>query len=118
MIFTFKSATGIDVSLEYGNIPKTFNDTVDSVIYQVIQEGLINAFRHGHANNIDIHSWIFNSTLQIKIRDNGIGALFIDEGIGLSGMRERLEEIHGKMTTHNTKTGFEISIEIPISRDI
>jgi signal transduction histidine kinase len=117
MVKTFQDATGTNVSIEYGNIPKTINEEIDVVIYHIIQEGLINAFRHGHANKIIIHNWITNSTLSIKIRDNGIGASYIKEGLGLSSMKERLEKIHGSMNANNIKNGFEISIEIPIPKD-
>ena len=89
-------------------------EKVDSLIYQFIQEGLTNSFRHGEATKIKILFWREDHILNIHLTDNGIGAKSIKEGIGMMGMRERLGALGGTMDSQNVVDGFELSARIPV----
>jgi len=82
----FANATGVQVYIDYGNLPWEFDSEIDHVLYRMIQEGLTNAFRHGKATEVHVRLWIFNtkeqSELIVRIQDNGQGALEIKKGIG------------------------------------
>ncbi len=114
----FGESTGVQVNIEYGNLPWEFDKDIDLLLYRMVQEGLTNAFRHGKATRINIHLWIFESDVQteliVKIRDNGQGASHIEKGIGLQGMEERLQKVQGRLEARNVLNGFEVSARIPL----
>jgi signal transduction histidine kinase len=116
LIKIFEEATMVSVDVHYGVLPATFGDESEKEVYHIIQESLINAFRHGKATHIDILMQQINNEINILISDNGIGAGKIEEGIGMQGMRERLELINGRMEIRNIVTGFAISAWVPVKK--
>lgn len=113
LIRAFRDATGIKIKIEYGNLPMKMGEITDTVIFRMIQEGMTNAFRHGMATQITIIFWYDSQVVRLSIHDNGSGSVDVVEGIGLAGMRERLEYIKGKLTFKNVIDGFELRAEIP-----
>lgn len=79
-----------------------------------MQESLVNAFRHGKATEMEILFWMSEKTVKVSISDNGSGATELHEGIGLSGMRERLAEIDGTLMIRSGPGTFAITAELPI----
>ncbi len=114
MVKAFEDATHIRVSLDFSNVVWNFDGDVDEALYRMIQESLANAFRHGKATQIGIAFWQADHTLSVTIRDNGVGSAEINEGIGLAGMRERIDRVHGKLTAGNVADGFMLSATVPI----
>jgi signal transduction histidine kinase len=110
----FQTATKTDIKIEYGNL-SSFPESpqTDFIIYRIIQEGLTNAFKHGQASRIRIMFWAGEKGLTINIHDNGNGCDEMKEGIGLQGMRERLEKSGGRVTAANAPDGFELIVFIP-----
>lgn len=116
LIQIFEEATLVSVDVRYGNLPGTFGEELDREIYHFIQEGIINAFRHGQATHIDILMQKTGNEINILISDNGIGSEKIEEGIGIQGMREGLELINGRLEIRNVAAGFVISAWFPIEK--
>ncbi len=114
LVTAFKAATCITVDFQYGNTPWSFGETLDAVLYRLVQEGLTNSFRHGKATRIRIVCWSHEGELRITIWDNGTGSSSSDEGLGLRGMRERVEALGGSIDHHNTVDGYELSAVIPL----
>ena len=110
---TFANATGVEIKMEYGNVPWIFGSDVDHAIYHCIQEGMVNSFYHGKATKIDIRFWISNGEIHIYIRDNGTGAKDIAEGIGIKGMKERVAFLGGRISYYSND-GFEVRLAIPV----
>ena len=111
----FGDCTGVRV---HRDIAVAFPVTQDvgSVIYRVIQEGLTNSYRHGHATYIAVtvrHDRKLNMVL-LKISDNGIGAELQELGNGLRGMQERVERVKGSVLWQTQPNrGFDIAVDIP-----
>jgi signal transduction histidine kinase len=116
LVQTFRNATGVEVAIEYGNIPWNMTETLERTLYRFIQEGMTNAFKHGRATKIYINLWMDERSLIINLRDNGRGSKVIKEGIGISGMRERVEELGGVISAGNVTDGFKLSARIPVER--
>jgi len=117
LVTAFKAATNIAVDFQHGNTPWSFGKTLDAVLYRLVQEGLTNAFRHGKATRIRIVCWRHEGELRITIWDNGMGSSSNYEGIGLQGMRERVEALGGSIDPHNTVDGYELSAVIPFKEE-
>jgi signal transduction histidine kinase len=113
VIDTFARVTGIDIVVEYGNLPWTMGQEIDEAVYHIVQESLINAFRHGRATKICILFWLAEKELRISVSDNGRGSKAIKEGIGFQGIQERLCKLGGSFQAGNCEEGFGISVGIP-----
>lgn len=109
----YYAATGVEVEIEYGNLPRETRPEIDRFMYRFVQEGMTNAFRHGRATRILVLFWIHNETLTVSLQDNGRGAASVNEGIGLRGMRERVGEIGGELDVQNLQSGFKLVVRIP-----
>ncbi len=112
LVSVFAEATGIEVKAEFGNSPDSFGPVIDKAVFRFIQEGLTNSFRHGRATKIGIYFWIQDKVLKLSIQDNGSGLESQHEGLGFTGMRERLNELNGRLYYHNITGGFEVSVSI------
>jgi signal transduction histidine kinase len=109
----FEQATGVKVAIEYGNLPNYFETQISKVFFRVIQEGMINAFRHGKATKVQIYFWEHGGEYQITISDNGRGCVDFKEGLGLKGMKERVQKVGGTIDIYSGATGFTLMIKIP-----
>lgn len=114
MVNTYESATSTRVDVEYGNVPLSGGEEIDRFLYHFVQEGLTNSFRHGKATMIKIRFWREEDSILVTIRDNGLGATDITEGIGMMGMRERLGMLGGTLEVRNAVDGFEVKANVPI----
>lgn len=112
----FEKSTGVHVRVEYGNTRDTYGETIDAVVYRMVQEGLTNAMRHGRAGRVDVLLWERESELVLILQDDGVGSQAIEDGIGISGMRERVEALGGTIERGNNPEGFRLCALIPISR--
>jgi signal transduction histidine kinase len=110
----FEKATGIRVALAYGNAAGTYGEAVNSAIYHLVQEALINSFRHGRARNVTVSLFDVGEAIAVSIGDDGAGARDFVEGIGLRGMRERIAQLGGGLTVNGALGGFSIRARIPL----
>jgi signal transduction histidine kinase len=117
IVSSFSRATGIEVEVNYGNMPWILG-SLDSVISHIVQEGMTNAIRHGGATQIQIGFWIVQDRLHLRIVDNGVGAAEVKPGIGLLGMRERLEPIGGELSVQSSGYGFALVAEMPLPDEL
>jgi signal transduction histidine kinase len=69
---------------------------VEIAAYRIVQEALTNTLRHARARNACVQLRSDPAGLGLEIRDDGTGQVpSRPEGVGLTSMRERAEEIHG-----------------------
>lgn len=112
----FEETTGVEVKIESGNLPNSFGESIDLVLYRTVQEALTNALRHGLATKVTVDLRVAESFLFMTVLDNGSGAKKITKGIGLSGMEERITELGGNVDASNAiEGGFKLTVKIPIS---
>lgn len=88
-------------------------------IYRIIQEFIQNSLKYANANLIEVKLVLENNYLVLTLSDNGIGFNINDalnkNGIGLSNIKNRVEQLGGKISMKSSKengTHFKISIEI------
>lgn len=97
---------------------------VSLAAYRIVQEALTNVHKHAFATSIAVHLGTLESTLRLRIRDNGRGSSHeettsITEGhIGFRTMRERAEALGGTLDfTTAPGAGFELRAELPLDVD-
>lgn len=117
LALVYSDATGIEVRTEFENARPTYGNEVDETIYRLVQEGLTNAFRHNREETTRTRVQLHEAAevLEVRVWDNGRGPGEVKEGIGLRGMRERVEAIGGTLQLRNTASGFEVYATIPLA---
>jgi signal transduction histidine kinase len=104
-------------------IPNAFDERpvsgqVRHHLFLGVKEALNNVVRHGHASEVSFRVRVQDDCLFILIADNGRGfdpsSSF--QGHGLSNLRERLEQLHGRCKLDSTPGGgTTILLEVPLS---
>lgn len=80
----------------------------------IIKEALTNAAKHSKATKVDITIDINEQYSRLYIKDNGIGCDKLKEGLGISGMRERVLNLGGTISV-SSNDGFLIVCLLPMA---
>ena len=84
--------------------------------YRIIQEGLTNAVRHGHAKRVDIRMVATDGVFKIDVDDDGVGfGPTVVQGTGTETMRERAEELGGVCSIRSDGSGTRIRVILPLA---
>ncbi len=115
---SFAKKTGIACNLVNEGIPSRPGDQVESAVFRVLQESLLNVERHAQASHVTIHLWHTDQHLHVVIADDGIGLgedRWKKPGChGLSAMQERIYTLGGTLCIKDTKPhGLTIHASIP-----
>jgi signal transduction histidine kinase len=87
--------------------------------YYVTSEALANATKHAQASRIDISLAPRDGTLQLSIRDDGIGGADPVHGSGLLGLADRVEALGGTIHVRSRPgEGTHISVELPLEPEV
>jgi len=83
-------------------------------ILRCVQEIITNAVRHSGAENLWIESVKTADGVEVRARDDGRGVKQVKPGNGLTGMRERVEQVGGCLEIESApNTGFRLRPRIP-----
>jgi PAS domain S-box-containing protein len=117
----FRAETGIQVSLSAFAAVEQLDSDKRTVLFRVAQEALTNVARHAQANSAEVKLQKLDGAVCMSITDDGKG--FQEErrmkankskGLGLLGMRERLEIVGGKFTLASAPgKGTTVHAQIP-----
>jgi len=109
MTYTYQSSPNLPLLGEELNI----------TLYRIVQESLTNIAKHANASHVTIKLNVKDTKLQLNISDNGIGMSEKSvSGLGLLGMRERVELLHGSFKLQSSPgKGVSIDINIPIEEE-
>lgn len=111
----------INTSYHLSSIPDKFtlNPVTNINLYRIFQEISNNALKHSQASSISISANIDQKSLQIIIKDNGIGFsenAVASSGIGLLNMESRINSLNGNLyIMSNEKKGTTIHLIMPLS---
>jgi signal transduction histidine kinase len=87
-----RSAVPVELDLRAG---RRLPGHVEVAVYYAVSEALANATKHAHASVVQVELDIFDATLRLAIRDDGIGGADPARGSGLIGLRDRIEAVGG-----------------------
>jgi two-component system sensor histidine kinase UhpB len=112
----------LDYQIHLKGLPKT-NEMITITTYRIIQECLTNISRHAKAKHVEINIQFMKKNasakmITIHVKDDGIGLTKSHrDGFGLSGMKERVHEIHGEILIKSeANQGVTLDIELPLKR--
>lgn len=90
--------SGTAISLDAQPLPSLPPDLATAT-YRIVQEGITNALKHSAADRIDISILADDNRLDLTIIDNGHGfdSSVFAPGVGLPGMRERVDTLGGRI---------------------
>jgi len=118
----FAGRTGLVARIR---IPEEVDDLrpeLQRAILRVVQEALTNVHRHADASHVSVNARFMSGRLIVRIRDNGHGMIGstrpdgpIRLGVGVTGMRARLEQFGGSLKIRTGRGGTCVVAMIPIS---
>jgi signal transduction histidine kinase len=97
--------------------------SVEIAIFRVVQESILNVVRHSGAQSVLVEASLEKGRLCIQIEDDGKGFEPAEirrgadslRGVGLDGMRERMDLIGGQLTIDSAPgAGTHVRIEVPV----
>ncbi len=111
-----------DMKLEHHltDIPQ-LSDDVQQVLYRVAQEALANITKHSEAHNVSVRLAQDLGIITLEISDDGKGFKHskVQQGVGLTSMRERLEAIGGRLDIQSIPNkGTLVTASIPIKQEL
>jgi signal transduction histidine kinase len=112
---TFAEQTGIRVELEHTLGGERLPAEVETTLYRIAQEALTNVVKHARAKQVSVVVTRKPGAVSVVIEDDGRGMK--DErsdGVGLIGMRERLELLEGRLAVESSEAGTTIAAEVPV----
>jgi len=102
--------------------PRDLPAAVDRTGYRIVQESLTNISRHAAPTTASVRIGYRPGTLVIHVEDDGIagtaspGAAPVP-GVGLTGMRERVTALGGRLLAEpRAEGGFTVHAELPVDR--
>ena len=120
----FAKRSGIKVSLDLGSRRERMPITIETALFRVLQESLTNVHRHSGALEVSIRFQYQAETVMLEIRDCGRGIpverltrlreASSETGVGLAGMRERLNELNGKLEIDSDCHGTSLRAVVPL----
>lgn len=119
MAENFRKKTSINCAVESIGMTTKLHDLIESAVFRVVQEGLLNIEQHSHASNACIKMTLTDGQLDVMIQDDGIGMESGSENkagcYGLIAMQERIFVLGGTIAIENVKPrGLAIRVSIPI----
>jgi PAS domain S-box-containing protein len=98
-----------------GKLPKLPPAWQENLLH-IGQEALTNTLKYAHARNFETKLSYKAKELRLELRDDGDGFKVKDrnDGVGLTGMRERVEQMGGKLTLKSRHgKGTDIVVVVP-----
>jgi two-component system sensor histidine kinase UhpB len=101
---------------------KELEENINITLYRIVQECLTNIAKYSKATLVTIYLQVDSTEeiLTLEVVDNGQGMHPVQHkrGLGLIGMRERVEALLGKMYLETAPGhGVKIAVKIPIAEE-
>ena len=113
--------TGLDMPEDLGRLPSS----LELALFRVLQESLTNVHRHSKSKKADVSLRLSEDKVVLRVRDYGKGIPpdVLDRfrrnnahgGVGLAGMRERLNELGGQLEMDSDSRGTQVVATLPRS---
>jgi signal transduction histidine kinase len=119
----FAQRSGVQTSLDVPENLGRLSEAVELALFRVLQESLTNVHRHSKSPRADVSLRLSPQQVVLRVRDygKGIPADVLSHfqqhrahgGVGLTGMRERLHELGGRLEMDSDGHGTEVLAIMP-----
>lgn len=109
-------SAGVRMTVERAPLPG-LPPEVDHLAYRVVQEGLTNALRHSRSPEVGLQVAFDEEQLRVRLESSGTPhrSAYGGSGSGLAGLRERVEDLGGRLTTHAEGDVFVLEARLPVA---
>jgi signal transduction histidine kinase/HAMP domain-containing protein len=91
---------------------------VEVAAYYVVSEALTNVAKHAQASVAHVELRADEATVELAIRDDGVGGADPQRGSGLIGLADRVEAIGGRIrVTSRRGAGTSVLVALPLAED-
>ena len=105
---------GVEANLTTEGDASQVPDNLWEVILDNAYEAVSNSMKYAKCKHINIVIVVMNKMVRCTIEDDGIGCAKIEDGMGISGMRQRARSVNG-MISFETEAGFKVTMLLPIT---
>jgi two-component system, NarL family, sensor kinase len=116
----FAERTGIRVNVRISPKVGRLAEMAEMAIFRVVQESLSNVLRHSSSNVVDIRLSRRPGTINLSVKDcrPGDAPAQANEnhhpgGVGIAGMKERLQELGGRLDVRAVTGGMMVIASLP-----
>jgi signal transduction histidine kinase len=107
-------AAGVPLDYASADVPAPLRD----VAYRVVQEALTNAMKHAAGSAVTVRLAVGDGALEVEVRDAGAAGpppelAASGAGLGLAGMRERVEAVGGRLDAGPWNRGWRVLARFP-----
>jgi two-component system, NarL family, sensor kinase len=114
----FARRTGLNIAIN-ADVDLELSSAAEVAVYRMVQEALSNVHRHAHASDAAIGLFQRRSMMHVAVADNGIGMPeHVRRGVGLASMRERIDELGGRLMIRAGNPGTVVIASIPAHAEI
>lgn len=120
----FRKRRGIKVSLKLATDLERLPVEMETALFRVLQESLTNVHRHSGTSEVAIRFQRQAEIVILEIRDSGHGIpaevmnrleeAGAETGVGFAGMRERMNELNGKLEIESDGQGTSVRAIVPL----
>lgn len=116
----YNQRTDIHFTLDMPKKDINIKEEYATAVFRITQEALTNIVRHAEARNVEIKVEILNSSISLKVQDDGKGIIKNnkiekDKTFGVFGMKERAAMLGGEMKIDSQPNkGTTINVSLPI----
>jgi signal transduction histidine kinase len=109
-----RSPVPVSVQVDVAQRP---SPTVEAVAYFVVAEALTNVAKHAHARAAAVRVLQQGDRMYVTVLDDGDGGADLGLGTGLSGLRDRVAAVDGRLALSSPSGGpTELTVELPCGR--
>jgi signal transduction histidine kinase len=116
LIEAFRERSGLEAEFE-ARIGDRLPSEVETALYRIVQEALTNIAKHARATTVSVLVARKSGSVTAVIEDDGVGFSPEEpgEGLGLVGMRERVELLGGRLALESRPgAGTTVAAEVPL----
>ena len=119
----FAKRSGMKVWADFMPEVPRLPDVVETALFRVLQESLTNVHRHSGTSEVDVLCWQGAQAVFLEVRDYGCGipkeslgrlGSAQDSGVGVAGMRERVNELKGDLEITPADPGLRLRVIVPL----
>lgn len=114
LVASFSTGTGTGVRVVLvGEVPDRIAARTSVVAYRAIAEGITNSLKHATPTEVRVEVSRVDRELLVEVCDDGCGGALVP-GVGLQSLRDRAEEIGGRLTVgRNEDGGTRLALVLP-----